>query len=353
MRLVTFLDRNGVEQIGALSNGDRTIVSLQAGALARDNVVSPFFRDMLAFLEGGMRAREEGQKVVAFAESRGPLDTIIPLDSVTLLAPVPRPESIRDCLCFEQHIINCIRVAGLRQFAPLDEWIERTFGRKRSIAYRANKAWYERPIYYKGNRFSVVGTNADVIVPQYTRRFDYELEWGIFIGKKGTDISKGEARSHIGGYTIFNDFSARDVQMKEQAGRLGPAKGKDFDAGNAMGPCLVTPDEIADPYNLTMLARINRDQWSRGSTADMHWSFEELIEYISRSETIYPGEFFGSGTCSGSEGCGCGLEMGRYLKAGDVVELEVEKIGILRNRIIGSEASAMRHENFCEHFRPV
>ncbi len=122
--------------------------------------------------------------------------------------------------------------------------------------------------------------------------------------------------------------------MKEQNGRLGPAKGKDFDTGNAMGPCLVTPDEIDDPYDLTMLARINGEEWSRGTTADMDWSFEDLIEYISRSETLYPGEFLGSGTCSGAQGEGCGLEMGRYLKAGDVVELEVEKIGVLENTIV-------------------
>ena len=334
MKLATFLDRAGVEHIGALVDGDQTILVLQAGALARDNAASPYFESMLAFLEGGPRAREKGQEVAAYVEEQRPPGTVVPLDEVTLLAPVPRPESIRDCLCFEQHIINSIRVVGLKRLAPLDEWVEKTFGRKRTIAYRANSAWYERPIYYKSNRFSVVGTGADVRMPSYTQRFDYELEWGIFIGKKGADISKKEARSHIGGYTIFNDFSARDIQMKEQKGRLGPAKGKDFDGGNAMGPCLVTPDEIGDPYDLTMLARVNGAEWSRGSTADMGWTFEDLIEYISRSETIHPGEFFGSGTCSGAQGKGCGLELGRFLAVGDMVELEVEKIGILENKIV-------------------
>ena len=335
MRLVTFLDDARVEHIGALADQDRTIVKLQAGAVAKDNVESPYFRDMLSFLTGGLPAREEGDAVVAFVEDRRPPDAVVPIDSVMLLAPVPRPESIRDCLCFEQHIINCIRVVGLKRFAPLDEWIERVFGRKHTIAYLANKTWHERPLYYKSNRFSVVGTNAEVRMPGFTQRFDYELEWGVFIGKKGTDIPKAQARSHIGGFTIFNDFSARDIQMKERHGRLGPAKGKDFDTGNALGPCLVTPDEIGDPYNLTMLARVNGQEWSRGTTADMGWSFEDLIEYISRSETLYPGEFIGSGTCSGSQGRGCGLEMGKFLKAGDVVELEVEKIGILRNIVVG------------------
>jgi len=113
-------------------------------------------------------------------------------------------------------------------------------------------------------------------------------------------------------------------------------EGKDFDTGNAIGPCLVTPEEIPDPYNLEMTARINGSQWSYGTSADMYWSFEEMLEYISRSETLYPGEFIGSGTCSGMLGKGCGLEMNRFLKPVDVVELEVESVGVLRNKIVGS-----------------
>lgn len=335
MKLVTFLSEDNTEAIGALIDGDQAIAILQAGAVAKDGVNSPHFTSMLAFLEGGQEAREKGQEIVQYVQSQRPLAAIIPRRAATLLAPLPRPESIRDGMTFEQHIINFIRVVGLKRLAPLDQWVERTFGRQWSLAYFANKAWYERPLYYKSNRFSVVGTDAEVRIPPYTRRFDYELEWGIYIGRKGTDITKEQAASHIGGYTIFNDFSARDIQMRETSGRLGPAKGKDFDSGNAMGPCLVTPDEIGDPYRLTMTARVNGEEWSRGTTADMGWSFEELIEYISRSETLYPGEFIGSGTCSGKQGAGCGLEIGKYLKPGDVVELEVEKIGILRNRIKG------------------
>jgi 2-keto-4-pentenoate hydratase/2-oxohepta-3-ene-1,7-dioic acid hydratase in catechol pathway len=288
---------------------------------------------MLAFLEGGPYAGEKAQEIIEYVAGQKLPGAAIPLSSVTLLAPVPRPLSIRDCLCFEQHIINSIRVVGLKKFARLDEWVEKAFGRRRSIAYRANKAWYERPIYYKSNCFSVVGTGAQVRMPSYTRWFDYELEWGAFICKSGVDITREKASSYIGGYTVFNDFSARDIQLKEQKGRLGPAKGKDFDTGNAMGPCLVTPEEIGDPYDLRMLARVNGEEWSRGTTADMDYTFEDLIEYISRSETLHPGEFLGSGTCSGAQGRGCGLEMGRFLNAGDTVELEVEKIGILRNTV--------------------
>ncbi|WP_312017943.1 fumarylacetoacetate hydrolase family protein [Bradyrhizobium sp. sBnM-33] len=125
-------------------------------------------------------------------------------------------------------------------------------------------------------------------------------------------------------------MSARDTQTKEMPGQLGPAKSKDFDTGNCMGPCLVTYDELRDPYDLTMIARVNGEEWGIGSSSTMMWKFEDLIQHISASETLYPGEFLGSGTV----GSGCGLETSRFLTAGDVVELEVEGIGILRNRII-------------------
>jgi 2-keto-4-pentenoate hydratase/2-oxohepta-3-ene-1,7-dioic acid hydratase in catechol pathway len=334
MKLVTFMQKDDVQHIGALANSDQTIVILQNGAKAVSGELSPFFTDMLAFLRGGSAARDQAQAVVEYVTTQQPPDAIVSLDRVILLAPVPRPESIRDTMAFEQHIINTTRVVGLKGFAFVDEWLERTFGRKRSLAYRFNKAWYERPIYYKSNRFSVVGPDSEVRIPTYTQKFDYELEWGIFVGKPGVDIPKERARDYIGGYTIFNDFSARDIQTREMGGRLGPAKGKDFDTGNAIGPCLVTPDEISDPYSLAMAARVNGEEWSRGTSADMYWTFEEIIAYISQSETLYPGEFIGSGTCSGAQGRGCGLEMGKFLKAGDVVELEVENIGLLRNKIV-------------------
>ena len=334
MKLVTFYKKDGRQQIGAMADDGRTIVILQAGAAAMTGAPSPFFTDMLAFLNGGTAARDHALAVVDYVTGQNPPDAVVSVDMVRLLAPVPRPESIRDCMAFEQHIINTIRAVGLKKLAPVDQWLEKRLGPGKSLAHRINKAWYERPIYYKSNRFSVVGPEADVHIPAYTRQFDYELEWGIFIGKTGVDIPKEKARDYIAGYTIFNDFSARDIQMKEIAGRLGPSKGKDFDTGNAMGPCLLTPDEIPDPYNLTMTARINGEEWSRGTSADMYWTFEDIIAYISRSETLYPGEFIGSGTCSGAQGRGCGLEMGKFLKSGDVVELEVEGIGVLRNKVV-------------------
>src|SRR5690606_9352379 len=144
---------------------------------------------------------------------------------------------------------------------------------------------------------------AELRWPRYARLLDYELEFGIFIGRRGVDIPRESAGNHIFGYTIFNDMSARDAQGKEMEGQLGPAKGKDFDTGNVLGPCLVTADEISDPYDLTMIARVNGEEWSRGSTRSMGWKFEDLIAWVSQSETLYPGEFLGSGTV----GTGCGL----------------------------------------------
>jgi len=174
------------------------------------------------------------------------------------------------------------------------------------------KVFYEQPIYYKANRFSVIGTDQDVIWPHYSRVLDFELEFGCYIRKPARDIKAADARDYIFGYTIFNDMWARDTQTREMPGQLGPAKSKDFDTGNPMGPCLVTYDELRDPYNLTMVARVNGTEWGRGSTSTMMWKFEDLIQHISASETLYPGEFLGSGTV----GSGCGLETSRFLSAG-------------------------------------
>jgi 2-keto-4-pentenoate hydratase/2-oxohepta-3-ene-1,7-dioic acid hydratase in catechol pathway len=150
------------------------------------------------------------------------------------------------------------------------------------------------------------------------------------IGKPALEVKKEEALKHVFGFTIFNDVSARDEQTRESPGTLGPGKGKDFNTGNILGPCIVTMDEIKDPYNLTMIARVNGEEWARGNTRDMHWKWEDCIAHVARSETLFPGEVLGSGTV----GDGCGLEHLKFLKPNDVVELEVEGIGVLRNRFV-------------------
>ena len=154
MKLVTFRKEDDVQYIGALVDNERGITCLQVGAEIMDGFLSPFFTSMLAFLQGNAATRDKAQATVEYITTQRPPGGVVATDSVTLLAPLPRPASIRDCMAFEQHILNCIRAVGLKRWAPLDEWIEKTFGRKKSFAWRANQAFYERPAYYKGNRFS-------------------------------------------------------------------------------------------------------------------------------------------------------------------------------------------------------
>jgi len=275
---------------GALVDGGRKVAVL------------PGFASVLEIVEGGQNALDRAYESLKHSPD------MLALSSVTLLAPIPHPPQMRDFLCFEKHLVQAFKAIGKNP----------------------PQAWYERPLFYHPSRFSVCGTGAEVPWPAYTERLDFELEFGCYIGRPGKDIAKERAREHIFGYTIFNDFSARDEQAREMAGQLGPGKGKDFDNANAMGPCLVTADELKDPYRLEMVVRVNGEEWGRGNSRDMHWKFEDCIAHASRSETLHPGEFFGSGTV----GNGCGLENLRFLKPNDVVELEVEGIGILRNRVV-------------------
>ena len=156
---------------------------------------------------------------------------------------------------------------------------------------------------------------------------DYELELACIIGKEGIDIPVEHADQYIGGYCIMNDWSARDIQMKEMSVGLGPAKGKDF--ATSMGPWLVTPDEF-DPSTARMVARVNGEVWSDGQYSTVNWSFGQMLAHVSMDEAVYPGDVFGSGTV----GFGCGLEHGRWLQPGNVVELEITGLGVLRNRLV-------------------
>ena len=319
MRLATFLHRDGDARAGVLLEDDTRIVDLFA---ARPE---PRFGSMQALIEGGPEALDAAREVM----ENPPSTAVHMMEGAKLLTPLPAPPQIRDCLCFEEHLKQAYDVLRRNRAAmePDPEAALKEFEAKG--LFRIPEVWYRQPIYYKANRLAVVGPGEDVIWPDYAEVMDYELEFGFFIGKGGRDIPVDKAREHIFGYTIFNDISARDAQAVEMPGGLGPGKGKDFDTGNVIGPCIVTADEL-DPYDCTMIARINGEEWSRGHSGSIHWTFEDLIAHISRSETLYPGEFIASGTVGG----GSGLEQERYLSDGDVMELEVEGIGILRNRII-------------------
>lgn len=324
MRLITF-EHHGRRRAGAFIEGDHSIVDLSAAHQDRYQVHAPELADILALIEGG----DDALDMAAEAIRTAPDSAILASADVILKAPIQPPPQMRDCSCFELHLRQCY--AAAREMRARAKGIEVVADTEPSEAeQRILDLFARQPIYYKANRFSVIGSEETVVWPAYSRVMDFELEYGVYIKKAAKNVPVEKARDYIFGYTIYNDFSARDAQATEMIGQLGPAKGKDFDTGNAMGPCIVTADEMPDPYDLTMIARVNGEEWGRGNSSTMHWKFEDLIAFISRSETLHPGEFLGSGTI----GNGCGLEAQRFLQPGDEIELEVSGIGVLRNRIV-------------------
>jgi 2-keto-4-pentenoate hydratase/2-oxohepta-3-ene-1,7-dioic acid hydratase in catechol pathway len=305
MKLATFVRADGAPAIGVVDTDRDKILDL---ARAKSE---PVFASMLALIEGGDAALAGARSV----SQAWPSHAELPLQGTRLLSPLPVPQSIRDCLVFEQHLANAMKT-----------W-EKITGRPGGPI---PPLWYQRPSWYKGNRFSFVGHEHDVSWPPYSEMMDFELELACVIGRKGRDLTRENALDHVFGYTIFNDFSARDVQMQERPLSMGPMKGKDFDTGNVLGPWIVTPDEIGDPHSLDMQVRVNGERWGGGNSAAMHHKFNDILAFISCSETLYPGEVVASGTVP----TGCGLELNRFLKPNDVIELEIERIGILRNRIV-------------------
>ena len=252
--------------------------------------------------------RVEGDEVVSLqaptlidvlkADTRPKDGTRYPLSQVTLLAPVPVPPSIRDFFAFEQHVATARRNRGSE----------------------VPKEWYEFPVFYFTNPAAVYGPGDDIRYPEGTSELDYELEVAAVIGKD----------EEIAGFMVMNDFSARDIQRKEMRVGLGPAKAKDF--ATSLGPVLVTPDEFgASGTTAVMTAKVNGEERSRGNLADIHYSWRQILDQAARNTRLKPGDVLGSGTV----GTGCILEHddGRWLTRGDVVELEIEGIGILRNRI--------------------
>jgi 2-keto-4-pentenoate hydratase/2-oxohepta-3-ene-1,7-dioic acid hydratase in catechol pathway len=256
-------------------------------------------------LEGG-RVHDLGFEgdMVAFIEAGAPADEKTPVVDARLLAPL-RPRSLRDFLAFEGHLVNVMKWLG-REIPP---------------------EWYTVPAYYKGLPDTVIGPGEEIPWPPYTDRLDYELELAAVIGHRGKDIPRDRALEHVFGYTIWNDVSARDVGAQEFPIGMGPAKAKDWDGSNVLGPCIATADEL-DASALRMAVRVNGEVWGEDTSAHMHHTFADMMSYASQAQTLYPGEVFGSGTAAG----GSGIELGRWLREGDVIELEIEGIGVLRNR---------------------
>jgi 2-keto-4-pentenoate hydratase/2-oxohepta-3-ene-1,7-dioic acid hydratase in catechol pathway len=324
VKLATFRS-SGRDKIALVHSHDTRLFDLAAAA-DRDGNSNPAFASMLSLIDAGPRAIDQAR---ALYDRHGKDETLsLNVSGAEILAPVPEPRQMRDGMSFPLHILQAPR--GQRKLAARARNDMAELARIDAEPLGELPEVYGRhPIYYITNRFSVRGTNTTVKWPRYSEVMDYELEFGIITKNKGVNIPVCQAKDHIFGFTIFNDFSARDAQRLEMEGRLGPAKGKSFDGGNVMGPWIVTPDEIGDPYNLKMEVRVNGEVRSKGVSEGMLFSFEEIIAHITQDETLMPGEFIGSGTV----GNGCGLELGWFLEHGDTVELEVEKIGVLKNRV--------------------
>jgi fumarylacetoacetate (FAA) hydrolase len=278
--------------------------SSQPALVLEDRVYTLPYPDMQAVIAAG------AEKAASRASKEA-----LSFDEVRFLSPL-KPTTLRDAYAFEQHVVTANRNRG------------------RDVP----EEWYQFPVFYFTNPNAAFGHEDTIPYPSYTRAMDYELEIAAVIGKGGTDLKPEDVPAYIFGYTIFNDWSARDIQRKEMAVGLGPAKGKDF--ASSFGPLIVTHEALADKatgrpgvYDLTMTARINGQEFSRGNFQDIHWSFGEIIARVSECVKLNPGDVIGSGTV----GTGCLLELtkfqGPWLEHGDVVELEIERIGVLRNTI--------------------
>jgi len=283
--------------------------------LLRDGEIHGLRRPLLAELIG-----DGGPRLAAAAEEalNDPLE-VLPASSVRLLAPIPRPPSIRDFMAFEEHVRNA----------------------SRGLAHRVNPVWYEIPLFYFTNPAAVRGPLDEVPVAPGSQRFDYELEIAAVVGRGGSDLAPREAEQHISGYLVMCDWSARDIQQHEMRGMLGPAKGKD--TATSFSGFLVTPDELepyrgGNAYRLAMTASVNGKLYTKGSFADIHWGFGQLLAYASRGTTLRPGDIIGSGTV----GTGCILELSTihsteeypWLQPGDTVRLEVEELGVIESAIV-------------------
>lgn len=325
MRLVTFASGTAERRFGVLDDtvivepeavfrADQTLCHGTASSERAPEVAS----DMVAFFESGAdgralaqgaleiarRYREQGDDLAA-ATATGESGPVHQLDEVRLLAPVPRPRRIRDYLTYNAH------AAGSGLSVP--------------------PAFSAMPICYKCNVETVVGPDEPLLWPSYTDQLDFELELGFFSSAGGRDLTPAEASGCIAGVTVFNDVSARDIQFYEMSLTIGPSKGKDF--CTAMGPCVLTMDEV-DEWAVEMTARVNGEVWASGSTKNRQFSFAEVLAWASLDEPFYPGEFFALGTVGG----GCGLELDRWIRPGDVVELEASGLGVLRNPVGDKQA---------------
>ncbi len=301
MKLVTFSNPQGQSRTGWVL-GDQ-IVDMQ---LAHADLPT----DMLTFIDN----HEEYFSII---RGLGEVKPHYALSAVKLLAPLPNPRSFRDYIGFEMHMLNA----------------------SKSFGHTIGQAWYEMPIFYFTNHQAIYGPEDEILRPKKETKLDLELEMACIIGKKGKDISASDAKNHIFGYTIYNDWTARAIQKREMELPLGPHKGKDF--ANAIGPWIVTADEMEQymgengRFDLRMTSRINNVTVCDGNYNTVHYTFSQMIERASENNVhLMPGDILGSGTLGWGSLIENNFTVHRPLEPGDVVELEIEGIGILRNKVV-------------------
>lgn len=289
----------------------RRLLDVPRAAAVADAVVPP---DMLAFIETGGIALDAARTAVAYVESlgeaqaRGAERLLWQLDEIRLLAPLPNPRSLREFGQFIGHV---------------------THGGRRELA----DVWYEAPHYWKGNPSTIVGPDTPIAWPDGVERLDFELEIACVIGRAGVDVPESEALHHVFGFAIFNDVCARDLQSRELPAGKGPSKSHDF--LSVMGPMLVTPDEL-DLEHFTGRVVVNGEQWAQAATEDMYFSWPAVVAHASRFDGIVPGDVLVSGTltgCSAIEHYDDWQGSGPLLREADVIELEIDGLGVLRNAV--------------------
>jgi fumarylacetoacetate (FAA) hydrolase len=315
-RLAAALDGNGHSWLDLEVARRRT--ARRDDRLAHNSVL---FRQPLTTLDEhlarGLRVEVLAEVVDRFEREDEDDDALLGAADLAFGSPILRPSSLRDFYAFERHVATM--------------WQRRN--------QEVPEAWYRLPIFYFSNVSEIRGPGEPVWAPRGSTELDYELEIAALIDTPVRDLSAARGEEAIGGYMIFNDWSARDVQRDETTVRLGPAKGKDF--ASTLGPWLVTPDELADArrdngYHLLATAEVNGQELSRGRWSDIYFSFGEMVERASADVALLPGDVIGSGTV----GTGCLLEIreesgfGRWLQPGDEVTLKVERLGELRSPVV-------------------
>jgi 2-keto-4-pentenoate hydratase/2-oxohepta-3-ene-1,7-dioic acid hydratase in catechol pathway len=290
---------------------------------------APWAHDIIALLAAPPDVRAHLSVAAAsVAEAEGGRAMLLPFE----------PRSFRDFMLYERHAIDAAR-GFVRRFMPAAWPVVRGYEGLLGApfpALRPHPLWYRQPIYYMGNHLAFVGDGAAIAIPSYTKAFDYELELGFVLARPLFNATPQEAEAAIGGFVVVNDFSARDVQAEEMRSGFGPQKAKHF--RNAMSQVVVPADEILPKWrDLSGFVRVNGSLISKPTSAGPKWSLGEALAHASRSERLYPGELFATGTLPG----GSGIETGRLLEAGDTLEIGIEGVGTLSNTIVATEVESM------------